>query len=740
MSQAVVVGKPIDRVDGRPKVTGAARYSTEPPAVGLAYGVIVQSTAARGTIKSIDVESATKLPGVLAVLTHANAPAIKPPTPNFVTGGIFAEGRLPLADANIVHAGQHVAVVVARTLEQAQFAARMLRVEYDAQKPVISIDDPAAKTIEPPQMFGDALQETRGDVATALANPAAVTVEATYTTPAEVHNPMEPGATTAVWEQEKLTVYDSTQWVSGTQAVLAEAFGIPRSNVRVICPFVGGGFGCKGFIWPHTLLAAMAAKLAGTPVKLVLSRQQMFSSCGHRPPTRQQVTLAADTGGKLAAIRHIVHTRSNELSTFVETCAMGTSRLTYAAPAVEFRHRVTNVNVAQPTFMRAPGEASGSFALESAIDELAHKLKVDPVELRLSNLPKEKNPHSGLPWSSYHADECLRTAAEKFGWAKRNPTPGSMRDGRYRVGYGVAMASFPGIKFGGACRIRLFADGNALVSTSAHDLGTGAYTVFTQIAADELGLPPDKVKVELGDSSLPMGPLAGGSNSTATVSHMIHNAAEDLRKKLAVMAIADAQSALKGSKPQDVRVEGQFVVSSDGSKRQAVGELIGRSGKPAVEADGMVMPGREEYAFHSFGAQFVEVAIDGLNPRVVVRRVVSMFDAGRIVNPKTARSQLAGGIVWGIGMALTEEAHWDERTGRCVNDNLADYAVAVNADMPPVLEVLWTDKPDPHLNPLGVRGIGEIGITGVAAAIANAVYHATGKRVRDLPITPDKLL
>jgi xanthine dehydrogenase YagR molybdenum-binding subunit len=739
MAQAVV-GKPIDRVDGRLKVTGAARYSTEPPAAGLTHGVIVQSTVARGEIKSIDVDSAMKLPGVIAVVTHANAPPIKPPTPNFATGGIFAEGRLPLVDAKVLHAGQHIAVVVARTLEQAQFAARMLKVEYESQTPVLSMDDPAAKTVEPPQMFGDALQETRGDVQAALANPGAVTVEATYTTPAEVHNPMEPSGTTAVWEQDKLTVYDSTQWVSGTQAVLAEAFGIPRSNVRVICPFIGGGFGCKGFIWPHTLLAAMAAKAAGSPVKLVLTRQQMFSSCGHRPPTRQTMTLAADSNGKLSAIRHIVHTRANEISMFVETCAVGTSRITYAAPAVEFKHRVTHVNIAQPTFMRAPGEASGTFALESAIDELAYKLNADPVELRLRNLPKGKNPHNGLPWSSYHADECLRTAADKFGWARRDPKPGSMRDGRYRVGYGVALASFPGIKFGGACRIRLFAEGNALVSTSAHDLGTGAYTVFTQIAADELGLPTEKVKVELGDSNLPMGPLAGGSNSTATVSHMIHNAAEDLRKKLAVMAITDAQSPLNGLKVEGVRVEGQFVVSADGSNRVAVGELIGRSGKPAVEANGMTMPGPENFAFHSFGAQFVEVAIDELNPRVVVRRVVSMFDAGRIVNPKTAWSQLAGGIVWGIGMALTEEAHWDDRTGRCVNDNFADYAIAVNADMPPTLEVMWTDKPDPHLNPLGVRGIGEIGITGVAAAIANAVYHATGKRVRELPITPEKLL
>lgn len=739
--KTVAIGKPMDRVDGRAKVTGAARYSTEPPVAGVAYGVVVQSTIARGAITSIDAAAAKSAPGVLAVLTHLDKPAIKPPTPNFATGGIFAETRLPLADAAVLHAGQHVAVVVAETLEAAQFAARQLKVDYAEEKAVVSMDDPAAKTVEPPQMFGDMLQETRGDVAGILEDATLVRHSATYTTPAETHNPMEPSATTAVWEADKLTVYDSTQWINGTQAVLAEAFGVPRQNVRVICPFVGGGFGCKGFIWPHTLLAAMAAKAAGRPVKLVLSRAQMFTSCGHRPPTRQEVTLAAETGGgRVRAIRHIVHTRSNELSMFVETAAMGTSRLTYAAPAVEFRHRVTNVNLSQPTFMRAPGEAPGSFALESAMDELAEKLKVDPVELRLANLPREKNPHSGRPWSSYHLEECLRTAAEKFGWGRRNPTPGANRDGRLRVGHGMALASFPGIKFGGACKVRLFAEGNALVSTSAHDLGTGAYTVFTQIAADALGLPVEKVKVEMGDSNLPPGPLAGGSCSTATVSHMIYNAVASLQKKLAQMATADAESPLKGLRAAELKVEGTELVSADGSKRASALDLVRRSGKPAVEADGMVMPGPEEYAFHSFGVQFVEVAIDDLDPRVQVRRVVSMFDAGRIVNPKTARSQLVGGIVWGIGMALTEETHWDDRTGRCVNDNLADYAVPVNADIPASVEVLWTDKPDPHIGPLGGRGIGEIGITGVAAAIANAVYNATGKRVRDLPITPDKLI
>lgn len=734
-----VIGKPISRVDGRLKVTGAARFTTEPPVQNAVHGLIVQSTIARGKISNIDTSAAEKAPGVIGVMTHTNAPKIKPPTPNFVTGGIFAEMRLPLADDAILHAGQHVAVIIAKSLEQARYAASLLKITYSPEPAQLSLEDKSVKWEEPPQFFGDNIQDSRGDVDAALRDASAVQINATYTTPAETHNPMEVSNTTAVWDGDKLTVYDSTQWISGTAAVLAEAFGLNRSNVRVICPFVGGGFGCKGFIWPHTLLAAMAAKMTNSPVKLVLTRSQQGTSCGHRPGTKQEMTVAATREGQLTAIRHIVSMAGSPAGQFVEPAAMGTTRLFYNAPNVAFKHRVGTLNLPSPTFMRAPGEAPGTFAVESAMDELAVALKIDPVELRLKNLPREKNPHSGKAWSSYFLPECITTAAEKFGW-KKNAQPKSLRDGRLMIGQGFALASFPGVKFGGACKIRLNADGSVLVSTAAHDLGTGAYTVFTQVAAHELGVPFEKVKVEMGDSNLPPGPLAGGSCSTATVSHIIHNAAEAMKKKIIALATSDAQSSLKGAKAENLKVVGAEVVDSSGTaKPQAIAELIQRSGKTFIEADGMVMPGQETHAFHSFGAQFVEVAIDPLSPRVQVRRVVSMFDAGRILNPKTAYSQLAGGIVWGIGMALMEEAHWDDRTGRLMTDNLADYAVAVNADVPKI-EVLWTDKPDPHFNPLGVRGIGEIGITGVAAAIANAVYNATGTRVRDLPIVPSRLL
>ncbi|HRK29575.1 MAG TPA: xanthine dehydrogenase family protein molybdopterin-binding subunit [Tepidisphaeraceae bacterium] len=737
-----VIGKPMDRVDGRAKVTGAARFSTEPPVQGASHGVIVQSTIARGKITAIDSASVERLPGVLGVMTHLNAPKIKPPTPNFMTGGIFAESRLPLSDDQIHHAGQHIAVVVATTLEQAKHAAAMLKVTYAAETPVVSMDDPAAKVVSPPDFFGEKLQDGRGDIEAAFADDNSVIFSATYTTPPGSHNPMEVSNTTAVWEEEKLTVYDSTQWLSGTAAVLAEAFGVPRTNVRVICPYVGGGFGCKGFIWPHTLLAAMAARLTGRPVKLVLSRAQQFTSCGHRPATRQVVSLAATKAGKLTGIRHLVDATGQAVSQYVEPAAMGTSRLVYDVPNVRFTHNVRQVDIASPTFMRAPGEAPGTFALECAMDELAYALEVDPLQLRLANLPREKAPHSGLPWSSYHLDECLTQAAEKFGWAKRDPAVKSMREGRLMIGQGLAVATFPGSKFGGACKVRLFGDGRLLVSTAAHDLGTGAYTAFTQIAAHEMGIAVERVRVEMGDSNLPPGPIAGGSCSTATVSQMIHAAVASLKKKLSQAATSMADSPLKGLKLEEMEMDGEGVrAKGDASRRVTIAEIVTNSGKSAIEADGTAMPGAEmgAYAFHSFGAQFVEVAIDPLDPRVQVRRCVAMFDAGRIVNSKLAYSQLAGGIVWGIGMALTEETHWDHRTGRCTTDNLADYAVAVNADIPKI-DVMWTDKPDPHFNPLGVRGIGEIGITGVAAAIGNAVYHATGVRVRDLPIVPGRLV
>ncbi len=707
------VGKPLDRVDGKLKVTGGARYAAEAPVQGVAFATIVQSTIARGKIKSIDVAAAKAAPGVIDILTPNNKPTLKAYQPDFMKGGMPAEMRLPLSDMEVNHAGQHVAVVVARTLEQSRYAASLVKIDYEAQPAALDFNSPDAQVKLTPDFFGEALTEEIGNVDTALREVDSVMHEAAYNTPHESHNPMEPSATIAVFEGDRLTVYDSTQWVMGTRAIIADSLGMPRENVRVICPFVGGAFGCKGFIWPHTILAVMAAKQCNVPVKLVLTRAQMFTSCGHRPMTRQTISVAARRDGTVTAIRHVARMQGSRVGGFVEPCGMGTTRAIYDVPNLAWKHEVVPLDLPEPTFMRAPGECPGSFALESAIDELASKLGLDPLEIRLKNHAKTKFPATGLPFSSNYLAECYTTAAEKFGWSKRDPKPKSMTENGMLIGYGMATATFPGNRFGGAARIRMMNDGRVVVSTAAHDVGTGAYTVLTQIAADALGVDPSLVKMELGDSILPPGPLAGGSNTTATVSGMIVNAAQELAKTL--------------GKP-------------DGKGDELV-QAVKATGKPFVEAMGSSAPGPEmaQHAFHSFGAHFVQIAIDPLMPRVQVRRVVSMFDVGRIINPKTARSQGVGSIVMGIGMALTEQTHYDLRTGRTINDNLADYAVPVNADIGDI-EVMFTDKPDPYFNPMGVRGLGEIGITGIAAAIANAVYHATGVRVRELPISPHKII
>lgn len=708
-----VVGKPLDRVDGVQKVTGSARYAADAPVAGLAYATIVQSTIAKGRIKSLDLSAAKAAPGVIDILTPQNKPDFKPYKPDFMNGGVPAEMRLPLNDLEVNHAGQHIACVVAKTLEQSRHAASLVKVEYEVLPAKLDFDAKDAEVKLPEDFFGEKLTEEVGAVDPALRTVDTIVHEATYITPHETHNPIEPSATVAVFEGDRLTVYDSTQWIIGTRALLADSVGLPRENVRVICPFVGGGFGCKGFIWPHTMLAVMAAKLCGVPVKLALTRPQMFTSCGHRPLTKQTISLGARRDGKITAIRHVSRMPGSQVGGFIEPCGMGTTRTMYNVPNLHWKHELVPLNLPEPTFMRAPGECPGTFALESAIDELAYKLGRDPLELRLINHAKEKHPVTGLPFSSNYLADCYKTAAEKFGWTKRDPKPKSMTEKGMLIGYGVAGATFPGMRMGGAGRIRLMSDGRAILSTAAHDLGTGAYTAFTQMAADALGIEPGKIKVELGDSILPPGPLAGGSNSTATVSVMIANAAAELRKAL--------------GKPEG---RGQELV-----------DAVKASGKPYVEAVGMSAPGPEmgKHTFHSFGAHFVEVAIDPLMPRVQVRRVVSMFDAGRIINPKTARSQGIGGIVMGIGMALSEETYFDPRNGRAMNDNLADYVIPVNADIASI-DVMYTNKPDPHFNPQGVRGLGEISITGIAAAIANAVYHATGVRVRELPIHPFKVI
>lgn len=755
-----VTGQPINRVDGRLKVMGEAHYSAEFPLDNIAHAVIIQSAIAKGRIQNIDVSAAENAPGVLTVITHRNAPRLNKIGSESEVKGKPGEKKVPLQSDEVDYDGQHIGVVVAETFEQAKYAASLVRITYDEQKPTTSIEQGQSSQYQPKDFFGEEVQVQRGDTESALAS-AEVKIEATYTTPIEHHNPMEPSASIATWDGNSLTIYDSNQWVYGARDVIAYTLGIPKETVRIISHYVGGGFGCKGFTWWHPLLAAIAARKVGRPVKLALTRQQMFTSCGHRPRTIQEISLGAKRNGQLTAIRHITTSQTSFVDEHVEPCGL-TTRMLYASPNLEVTHNLVQINTGTPTAMRAPGEAPCTFALESAMDELAYELGIDPVELRIIN-HADVNPHTNKPWSSKYLKECYQMGAEKFGWSRRNPTPGSMRDSDYLIGWGMATATYPGYRTSASAKAKIFADGHAEVSSATHELGTGTYTVMTQVAADAIGLPVERIEFKLGDSSMPVAPVSGGSQSAASVAPAVRGAAEMVLKRLIQLAVADEFSPLYGqSEAEIIAADGRIFVKSNPSRGETFTLILQRNNLPLVEVEATantasqevqearnpavrICAGKDEnadmqkYAFQSFGAQFAEVRINPRTGQVHVSRVVSAIDAGRILNYKTARSQIMGGVIFGIGMALMEETVLDPNNGRLVVRNLADYHVPVNADIGEI-DVLFTDKPDPHISSLGVRGVGEIGITGVAAAIANAIYHATGKRIRDLPITLDKLL
>ncbi|MEH2039708.1 xanthine dehydrogenase family protein molybdopterin-binding subunit [Nostoc sp.] len=730
----IVVGKPLNRVDGRLKVTGGARYAAEFPVAKMTYGVTIQSAIAKGKIAQIDTKAAEQVPGVLAVITHLNAPKAS----GEKGGGHKVQ---VLQDNVILYSGQHIGVVVADTFERAMYAASLVQVRYDEEKPTINMRENLAKAYlpkgkiprdEPPDL-------AHGNVNQGLA-AAAVRVEQTYTTPVENHNPMEPHATTAVWQGDELLLYDATQGIFSTQKKVAEVLGIEPEKVRIMSYFVGGGFGCKGSAWSHVPLAAIAAKQVNRPVKLVLGRIQMYGPVGFRPETIQQVSLGATRDGKLTALRHAGTSQTSTFDEFIEPVGKS-ARMLYASPNIETSHRLVKVDQGTPTYMRAPGEASGSFALESAMDELAYALNIDPVELRLRNYA-EVDPSKGLPWSSKSLRECYKLGGEKFGWQKRNPQPRSMRDGNYLIGWGMATATYPTYRSPASAIAQIMADGTAVVRSGSQDIGTGTYTVMTQVAAEALGLPVNKVRFELGDTKMPQTPVSGGSQTAASVSSAVHLAGNQARSQLLQLALADQKSPLYSSKAEDVIAEnGSFFLKNKSSASETYQAILARHGMKMLEARADAKPGEEEkkFSMHSFGAQFAEVRVEPDLGEVRVTRWVGTFGVGRILNAKTANSQMIGGIVYGIGMALMEHTLTDPNRGRVVNHDLAEYHVPVNADVPDI-EVLFVDEQDPHINPLGVKGIGEIGITGTAAAIANAVYHATGKRVRDLPITLDKLL
>lgn len=733
MTSEPMIGQPVDRADGPAKVTGGARFAAEHPLAGLTHAVLVTSSIPSGRIASISTARAEKMRGVALVMTHLNAPKLPE---NGQAGLNPPAGRILnlLQDDQVHYNNQPVALVVADTLEHAQDAARAVMITYAASPADLDFAQAKASRTVRPKLP----DSSRGDFPAGWRD-AGSRVDAVYTTAMQHHNPMEPHATIAHWDGERLTLYDSTQYVTGVKTTVAKRLGLDPGRVRVISPFVGGGFGSKGSTWSHVVLAAMASRQTGKPVKLVLERPQMFGMVGYRPLTEQRVRLGAAADGRLTAVAHEVTASTSVQEDWLEPSATIT-RMMYASDSLETSHRLVRLNHGTPTFTRAPGFSSGSFALESALDELAYAARLDPIALRLRN-HADVNPETGLPWSSKSLRQCYAAGAERFGWGRRSPAPGSMRDGRWLVGWGMASATYPAHRSAASARARILPDGSAVVQSGTHDLGTGTYTVMAQIAADSLGLPLAKVRFELGDTSLPEAPVSGGSQSVASVAPAVQAASLAAREKLVALAVADPQSPLYGASAGEIVIDQGWLARRSAPERQeSVAAQLTRHGA-GVEATSESRPGAEAHAFamHAFGAVFAEVKVDPDLGIITVPRVVGAYGVGRLMNRKTGHSQLMGGIVWGIGSALLEKTELDSRTGRAVNGNLAEYHVPVNADIGSI-EVIVVDETDPHINALGAKGIGEIGMVGMAAAIANAVYHATGKRIRDLPITLDKLL
>jgi xanthine dehydrogenase YagR molybdenum-binding subunit len=644
-----------------------------------------------------------------------------------------------LQDTVVHYNGQPIGVVVAETFEQAIAGAALVRAAYARETPVLNM---ATAPLNPPDtvrpLGGERLQ-TKGSVAAGLAE-ADVKIDVTYVTPIEHHNPMEVHTTLAVWSGDSLTLYESTQGITSVRDTVARAFGLPRERVRVVSYFTGGGFGSKGGAWSHEILAAMAARVVRRPVKLALTRRQMFGPVGGRPSTHQRVVLGAKRDGTLTALRHTSLSNTSTIENWVEP-ALSPTRMLYACDNRETEYHLVKLNVGSPTFMRAPGESSGTYALECAMDELAVALAMDPVALRLRNYANQ-DPETGKPWSSKSLRECYALAGEKFGWSRRTPEPRSMRDGSWLVGWGIATATYPARRMQAGCFARMGADGVAWIRAGTQEIGCGTYTVMAQIAADALGVSVDSVHFELGDTNMPENPASTGSISAASTGSAVHEAATALRVKVAQLAVADANSPLYGASAADVHAaDGILSVAGDTRRSESYAAIMTRHAADTVEVTAESRPGPEaqQYAMHSFGAVYTEVRVDAELGLVRVPRVVTAHGVGRILNAKTAASQIMGGVVWGIGMALTEEAQIDPHSGRYMNADLAEYHVPVNADVGSI-DVHFVDEHDEQVGPLGVKGAGEIGITGVAASIANAVFHATGKRVRELPIRVDRVM
>ncbi|RYC68856.1 xanthine dehydrogenase family protein molybdopterin-binding subunit [Spirosoma sordidisoli] len=702
-----LTGTPVSRIDGIAKVTGKAAYSTDYPVKNLAYAVLFKSTIAAGTIRSIDTAAAEKAPGVLAIITHQNAPKLN------VDGGI--RGGALLQSPEIEFHGQHIGLVVAETFEQARHAAHLISVTYDRKEPKADFEKLMKNASVPKDK--DKADAKRGDVKAAL-REAEIKVEEVYETPIEHHHPLEPHATIAEWTGDRVTLYNSSQIVNGAQTAAAKTLNIKPEQVRIVTPYIGGGFGSKGGQWANLVLTAVAARQVNRPVKLALTRQQMVNSVGLRQRNHQKVSLAATKDGKLTALAHETTTHGAIKNEFIEPCG-DCSKIMYDTPNSLITYRIVPMNVILPTYTRGPGKSTGSFALESAMDELAHKLKMDPIELRLKNEP-ERDPSNGKPWSSRTTVQCLQVGAKAFGWDRRKPEPGQNQQGNYLIGYGVSCGTYPAHQRPTSAIVKLKRTGNDVMATvelAAADLGTGTYTILAQTAADALGLPLNQVKVVIGDSDLP--PAAGAVGSVGASSYA--NAVNDACQK-----ITDELLARSGK---------QFFARPTASQLMLSEKLTDFQ----TRIDAKPLESAEEYSAHSFNANFAEVAVNRFTGMVRVNRFLAVTGAGTILNPKTARSQIIGGNIWGIGMALTEESVVDPRWGNFVTRSFADYHVPANLDIG-AMEAIFIREDDQKANRMGIKGIGEVGIVGVAAAVANAIFNATGKRIRELPITPDKLL
>ena len=732
------IGLPVARRDGPAKASGVAQYAADFPHAGTTYAALTTSAVAKGRITRIDTARAEAVAGVQLVLSHRSLNEGIGRETFAMKGGHMQSSFMPLTSDEVHYAGQIVALVVADTQEAAEEAARLVEIDYDAKPASAAIDDPD-RTQTP-------MEDKSVDVGDAPAAFAAspVRIDATYTTPAQHHNPIELYATSAEWRDGKLLVQLPSQWVMGTRTGLATIFGVPAEDIHVESPYIGGGFGGKATILPHTVLVAMAARRLGRPVKLVVPREAMFTVGSFRPATISRVRLAAERDGTITSV---IHEQAGQ-SAVIDHVAFAVTEVTarmYASPNIRVREAIVETDVNTPGFQRAPAEAPGFFGFECAVDELATALGMDPIALRAKNEPA-RDPVGGLEWSTRRLTECFARGAELFGWHKRTPKPGSMKQDGMLVGYGTATACYPSACGPSAARIRLSADGSCVVSLSAHDLGTGAYTVMGQIAADVLGVPNHLVRVQLGDSTLPSGILAGGSVTTSSSGSAVHVTALQVRDAL-------LRAAGAGSRWSD-----GMVVGPDGRSRSATEVLKDCTGgsleetgmwKPdaisqeqAVKglAGGMAFtPALGKYASYSFGAQFAEVHVDPLLRTVRVARMVGVFDCGRIINPRTAHSNLAGGMIWGASFALLEETQIDRKQARFANSDLAGYHFSTNADIGEVI-VETLDGNDTRTNPIGTKGVGEIGIVGMPAAIANAVYHATGLRVRKTPIQVEDLL